>query len=310
MEVTFSSQTVQYTPNGVKNHCSILWRTPKDYLSSTVLLPGYIAFPATVQPPWLDWTIQFPLSKVPLALTPLFLLAHSAWLEVWNLPSLADIMCPQKLSCLDFPIHKMGINRGFQICHSWKHGLDDNCCQDRRLNMHRVHDWKAKTLWDIFMTKLTMFERKTARIQSNQKTTKIFLTKEISRKGTINEAWKSVAVGRDTGVEVTADTVWLSIASCFLMAMQPYKGVQRSLPKGAAPGLVLAAWGSMWDPHPEVPGAVGTFSLLCILAGSEDQHEQQQGWKDYRGMRTRLYGALKRGKRPGTQVCWMWGRGR
>lgn len=43
-------------------------------------------------------------------------------------------------------------------------------------------------LFEIFVTKLIMFERKTARFQSNQRTTKRLLTKEISMKRSINEA--------------------------------------------------------------------------------------------------------------------------
>lgn len=38
-----------------------------------------------------------------------------------------------------------------------------------------------------------------------------------------------------------------------------------------------------------MPEAVGTSSLLCLLASSKKQHEQQLGWKDYRDMKTRLY---------------------
>lgn len=68
-----------------------------------------------------------------------------------------------------------------------------------------------------------------------------FWQKEVSIKRSINEAWKPVAVGRDTAVTVTADIVWLSIASCLLITLQPYKGLQRSPPKSAASGLVLAS---------------------------------------------------------------------
>lgn len=164
-------------------------------------------------------------------------------------------------------------------------------------------------LFEIFITTLIMFERKTARFQSNQRTTKRLLTKEIIIKRSINEAWKSVAVGRDAGVAVTADMIWLCIATCFLIALQPYKGEQRSLPKGAASGLLLAAWGSLWDPQPKLPGSVGIFPLLCMLAGSEEQHEQQLGWKDTRDMRIRVYGVTK-GKEAWNPSVLNRGRGR
>lgn len=62
------------------------------------------------------------------------------------------------------------------------------------------------------------------------------------------------------------------------------QGVQRSLPKRAASGWVLAAWGSIQDPHPGVPGAVGVFSLLFVfvsrlwgVAGAEARLERLQG---------------------------------
>lgn len=131
-----------------------------------------------------------------------------------------------------------------------------------------------------------MFERKASRFQSKQRTSKRLLTKEITVKRGINKAWKSVAVRGYTGVAVTADLLWLSIASCLLITLQPCKGVQRSC-KGVASGLVQATCETL------TLRCLGLWVLShCCIHWQALRSSMSRSWagKIYRVMRISLYG--------------------
>lgn len=95
------------------------------------------------------------------------------------------------------------------------------------------------------------------------------------------KARKFALMGRDPGMTAATARVWLGTAGSFLITLQPHKGCKGAFPKGAVSSWALAAWSSIQDPDPGVPGAVGACLSVFVSrvwgeAGAEAGLERLQ----------------------------------